>query len=363
MDENQQLYSPADYSEINIAEKLEGETFKKFALSVCNERLSEIKIDGEDVIRDINVALPGLSEDEEAEKLGIAKRVTAIKRELRQKVPSEKLALLDELPNLQTYMIYFWAKGTRQPLEVEFQNFLDNREEWETRYGNYKHALLYTIKRHKPGRRKYYAGWDVFTLLAGNNIRYLLELVVQSLLLHLEDGSKLSQPVTPETQTEAAQKIGKKNLIQLEGLSVYGAQLTKLLLVLGRIFETMAADAFVHRPEVNQFYLSDANVSPEVKSLLDSAVMHLALLRAPGNKLSAHSDTREFDYMVHPVFSAFFVFSYRRKRNMALSGADLLGLVNNHKKTIRDVLARTDRDDSVPLPDQLQLFGTYYHGG
>ena len=363
LDEAQQLYSPADYSEINIAEKLKGDSFRQFAIMVCNERLSQITVNGNEIIRDFTVALPSLSEDDEAERLGVAAKVAAIKRELGRRVSADLLAVLDEIPPLETYLIYFWAKGSGRPIEIEFKDFLDNREEWETRYGNYKHALLYTLKRRKSGVRKYYAGWDVFTQLAGNNIRYILELAVQSLLLHLQRGVPLSEPVSPEVQTEAAQAIGKKNLLQLEGFSVYGAHLTKLLLGLGRIFETMAADAFGHSPEVTQFYLSDATLQPEVKALLDSAVMHLALLRAPGNKLTASSDTREFDYMVHPIFSAFFVFSYRRKRKMALPAADLLGLVNNHRKTIKDVLARTEREDSLPLPDQLQLFGTYYHGG
>jgi hypothetical protein len=48
---------------------------------------------------------------------------------------------------------------------------------------------------------------------------------------------------------------------------------------------------------------------------------------------------------------------------MVLSAADLLGLVNDHRKAIKEVLERTERDDNLPLPDQLQLFETYYHGG
>jgi hypothetical protein len=362
LNEAEQLYSPADYSEINIAEKLKGEFFKRFALTVCNERLSQITVNGAEIIRDFRVALPGLPEDDEAIMLGVSKKVAAMKRDLRRRVTPEELAVVDEMPPLQAYLIYFWAKGSGRPIDVELRDFLSNRGEWETRYGNYKHALLFTLKRRKPGLRKYYAGWDVFTQLTGNNIRYILELAVQSLLLHLQRGASLSEPVPPEVQTEAAQAIGKKNLLQLEGLSVHGAYLTKLILGLGRIFETMAADAFGHSPEVTQFYLSDTTIPSEVKQLLESAVMHSALLRSPGNKLTASNDTREFDYSVHPIFSAFFVFSYRRKRKMALTSDDLLGLVKSHRKTIKDVLARTQRDDSLPLPDQLKLFGMYYHG-
>ena len=59
--------------------------------------------------------------------------------------------------------------------------------------------------------------------------------------------------------------------------------------------------------------------SQRVARLLESAIMHLALLRFSGTKLTAESDTKDFDYAVHPIFSAFFAFSYRRKRKMILS--------------------------------------------
>jgi hypothetical protein len=68
--------------------------------------------------------------------------------------------------------------------------------------------------------------------------------------------------------------------------------------------------------------------------------------------------------MVHPIYSPLFNFSYRRKRKMILSGSQVLGLVKHPKKTIREILAQSDRVYEVnePLPDQLRLFETYYHG-
>jgi hypothetical protein len=77
----------------------------------------------------------------------------------------------------------------------------------------------------------------------------------------------------------------------------------------------MASDAAGHKPEANQFHIADTGVgepqeiSNQVASLVNSAVMHLALIRTSGNKLSDEADTRDYDYMVHPIFSAFFVFS------------------------------------------------------
>jgi len=271
---------------------------------------------------------------------------------------------LNTVPALMVYFFDLRRIAEQLTFSNVFRDYLTRKEGWDTNFGNYKHALLFTIRRGKRGIRKYYAGWDTFVLMAAGNIRYLLELVVQSLLVHLRGEHTLSDPVAVEDQTRAAQAVGRKNLSELEGLSVHGAQLTKLVLGLGRIFQVLAADAVGHTPEVNQFYLgaSTGNVEEEARGgeLLNAAVMHLAVLRSPGNKLVDSADTREFDYLVHPVFCAFFEFSHRRKRKIQLTIRQLLGLVHEPRETIRDILATNNRLTNEPLPEQALLFGSYY---
>ncbi len=135
----------------------------------------------------------------------------------------------------------------------------------------------------------------------------------------------------------------------------------------------MAHQAEGHAPETNQFYLDDADYSlepsersgggdgPRSAEILSSAVMHQALVRSPGNKLPASSgDTKDYDYSCHPIFSAFFEFSYRRKRHMRLAEAELIGLVEEPRKTIAAILARTERDANEGLGEQLSLFSSYF---
>ena len=168
------------------------------------------------------------------------------------------------------------------------------------------------------------------------------------------------------------------NLAELEGLSIHGGTLTKLVLGLGRICHVMAADPVGHAPEVNQFYLSHTQEKfneeevAKVVDILKAAVMHLALVRSPGNKLLDVTDTKEYDYMLHPIFSAFFVFSYRQKRKFAITPNQFLALISDHKKAIREILSKHNHDSTEsssesasisepePLPDQLWLFGPYY---
>jgi len=364
---NEQLISPADYVLVDIAKKISGRQFKDFALSVCNERIARLRSPGSALIRDVRGLLPGLNTAEEAERLGVSTEIEDVRQWLEH---SPKYSvLLEQLKPLELYALKSWAAGRKVSLETEVEEYLRDPRTWRTRFGNYKQALMFSLKRGKRGIRRYYCGWDTLTYLAASNIRYMLELVEQSLLAHLQEGRTLAEPVDQAVQTHAAHAVGKKNLSELEGLSVSGAQLTRLLLGLGRVFGQLAADPEGHAPEINQFELSTAeewSADPNSKSqrvtrLLEHAVMHLALQRWPGNKLGPESDTRAYDYAVHPIFSAFFEFSYRRKRKMTMSDDDILGLVHTPTITIRSVLARHNRTEDE-LPQQLGIFRAYFSG-
>jgi len=366
---NEQLVHPADYERISISEKLQGAAFRDFAVRACNERLSEIKTDSNS-LPDIQSLLPDLTEEEEAELLdskgdGIAKQSSD---RLARVVPTDQQALFAGMSLLEKYFLVFWADSHGTTLENIWQDFVSRRERWRTRCGNYKHALLYTLRRKKRGIQKYFAGSSVFAQLAAGNVRYFFNLVHESLLSHVRAGATLGTRVSFETQTLAAQEVGKSYLSELEGLSVHGAQLTKLLLGLGRVFQLMATEVAGHAPEVNQFHIAEgpqetASTRDSVDTLLTGAVMHLALLRFPGSKLADVTDTREYDYMVHPIYCPFFVFSCRRKRRMMLSGEHLLGLVSRPRQTIRQVLLDQRRHVEDELPEQLLLFEAFYDSG
>ena len=71
---------------------------------------------------------------------------------------------------------------------------------------------------------------------------------------------------------------------------------------------------------------------------------------------------RDEEYRIHPIYSAFFEFSYRRKRRATFSAEDLLLLRSNPKKAIRNLLgdSPTEPHDNAP---QLEMFSAFYEGG
>jgi adenylate kinase len=358
---HEQLVSPADYVRVNIPEKLSGAIFEKFALDICNQRIARLNIDTHRSVASVASLFPGLTDEQEAELLGIK---DVIKAEIKKS--SYRQLSIDDIPSLELYFCLFWARAHHLDLRDVLEERRRNIRAWRTRFANYKYALLFTIRRGLPGIRKYFCGWRAFIQLSNSNIRYLLELVEQTLFLFLQrEEGQFGEPIPPETQTRAAESVGKKNVGELEGLAVSGAQLTKLVLGLGRIFEVMARQLEGHAPEVTQFAIDDsAATSTEFEDLMNSAVMHLALVRASTTKRRGNdpADIRSYDYSLHPIFAPFFLYSYRKKRKIKLSQDHILGLVspdgNSMISTILRDHGRADKDQ--PLPEQLMLFGRYY---
>ncbi|AOE64073.1 hypothetical protein QZH45_06450 [Pseudomonas corrugata] len=361
---NEQLTSPADYARISIADRLNDTRFPAFAESVIRQRIISAFSDETSVIATPQQLLPAMTELEEAEILLGHDGVQKLKDRLSKIAPPTLVSDANEIEPGYLYFLSYMANDDDALFCQNLKSWLDNKSEWKHRLDNHFHASLYSIRKGKRGISKYYAGWDTYVSLSNGNIRYLLELVHAAFIRHVENDGTPQSPISPKSQTEAAEEIARKNLSELEGLSVEGGKLTKLVLSIGRVLQVMASDARGHAPEVNQFHIKQDSARPDcsdqVKRILDQAVMHLALVRSPGNKLMSEGDTADYDYRLHPIFSSLFVFSHRKKRKFLLSDQQILGLISRPKETIKEVLSQSNRSDDLNLPDQLSLFGSYY---
>lgn len=361
---NEQLTSPADYARISIAEMMTESRFKSFAEGVLSARYQGA-VEGTTVVADFPSLFPKLDELNEAARLIDKVQEARVRKAIEAASSPAQVEAAKALPIGVQYFLEYWAsshKGTTT-LSEEIDGWLSDRSSSKDRFNNHFHASLFAIRNGKRGIRKYYSGWDVYLSLCEGNIRYLLELVHSALLLHDEEGGEPLSPISPEVQTRAAQAVGRKNLSELEGLSVDGARLTKLLLSLGRVFGVLAESPAGHTPEANQFHLRE-ELAPDsdekAMDLLKHSVMHLALVRYAGSKLLDERDTKAYDYMIHPIFAPFFVFSHRKKRKILLSTANLLNLVDKPREGIEAVLRLNHREPEAELPDQMQLFGDFY---
>jgi hypothetical protein len=362
---HEQLSHPADYARIRLLDVLNGAKFKAFAQQVIETRFRKAYVEVDPKLLRMDRWLPDLTEMDEADLLVEKNQLESILAELRQEATKDEMVFANGLRAGELMFIRFWSSAPdRESLIENLRDWIAHEAKWRDRMVNHFYASLFAIRKGKVGIRKYYVGWEVFLSLANGNIRYLIELVHTAFLRQLDEGFEPPTPVSPSVQTRAAQEVGGKNLAELEGLSVEGAKLTKLLLSLGRVFQLLASDPAGHTPETNQFQLGRSVCEPESEKralqLIDHAVMHQAIVRFSGSKAADDTDTMEYDYALHSIFAPFFVFSYRRKRKLSLKVTDILGLIDNHRETIRRILRATNRDDPDGLPDQLNLFEAFY---
>jgi hypothetical protein len=359
LNEQESLNDPADFVIVDIVNEFNRSNhFKIFAENVCQQRIEQILLDGNGMNYSIEKALMSMTMDEEAEKLGIKKSEYIDKIEHLNK---EDRKTIDELSLLYQFFLVFWADNYSKKLTDIISDYKMNKLKWNTRYENYKYSMLFKIRKGRVGIRKYYSGWKTYIKLANGNIRYLMELVYRAYENHLKDNNEISNPVSAENQTIAAQDTGKKNLKELETQTKNGSMLVKLLLGLGRIFNVLICEGEKSAPEINQILLK-GNIGQECEELLREAVMHLALIRIPGNKLNSENATRDFMYAIHPIYAPYFVFSHRQKRKMEITEKELLGIISDSKKNIDFILKKKNiySDNIGELPEQLYLFEEFY---
>ncbi|WP_210522154.1 ORC-CDC6 family AAA ATPase [Hymenobacter terricola] len=345
----QELRAPSDFRRISISDNMSGAKFRKFAETVCNRRLAKLQVsmDGKLTVKRL---LPGPTNLEEANLLGINPLVKKILNTSASSFSEAEQARLHALPPMLVWFAHEWETRKGASGKLALTDLLNKGEKWEKRFDNYIYASLFAIREGKSGIRKHYAGWETYVLMAGGNIRFLLQLVEAAIRLQVQATDSLDKIVSYEHQTQAAIMIGSSNLLELEGVDVKGGKIMKMLQGLGRVFQIFADDPFGRAPEVNQFSVPELNgelhgtaaeVVP-VQELLESAFSYLALQRAPSNKLSKEA-SRGFDYSIHPIYSAYFRFSHRRKRKTLLYASEILGLINNQKTTSDEIIARTKK--------------------
>ncbi len=352
------LISPADYERIRIEETLERE-FPAFAKRVCEARLQAVDLQNFGPPIGVDMLLPGLSIKEEALALGVSKRVS----DFRSHIVKDSKRLAD-LHDHELYVFLELSNGDYSTAVNSLHDYASGSLTAKQRYENYAYSLLFSISGKGSNISKLYCGHSVLAKLTHQNIRFYMQLVNECIREQIAAGKKMSEAIDPHLQTLAARKVGLSYLRELEGVSTQGGSLAKLLLGLGRVFQLLAANPIGGKPECNQFEITVAphqgSGDTQAEALLTEAVMHLALTRTPGTKLTTETDIRSWDYAPHPIFAPYFGFSHRRKRKMSVSEHDLIALTYQPQDTIKKILGRRSSLANEALPAQMSMFDEYF---
>jgi hypothetical protein len=361
------LTHPADYDLIDLTDRFGNGQYPTFAREVCEARLAHAfeRANFPGMPREMSAYLQDLDPEEEAQLLGIARRIAPLRAKARTEMDGS--ALVDTLSDLDLYYIHRRAENEGRPLTDVLAEYGRNPRGYLASYReNYRQSLLFTISEHSgKGLQKYYSGWNTLVKVSGGNIRYLVEIMERAFELHRATCNDIRKPISARDQTEACIAVGRKYAQEVQALDPHGQKLTFLLLGLGRFLSLLARHSLGKQPDTTSFVLArptSQDKAQELDELLRIAVMHQVLRKWPATKLTSQTEARESEYSVHPVFSAFFVFPYQKKRRIRISGENLLLLSVDLKAGLAAVLADAGQPDekSEAFPRQLSLFEAAY---
>jgi hypothetical protein len=361
------LIHPADYDLIDLSDRFGNGQYPTFAREVCEARLAHAfdRANVVDMSREISSYLQDLGADEEAQLLGLERRITPIRSKAEMEL--SRSGLIDTLSDLDLYYLHRRAENEGVSLSEILAEYSKNPRGYLASYReNYRQSLLFTISEHSgKGLQKYYSGWSTLVKVSGGNIRYLVEIIERAFELHRTTCNDIQQPISARDQTDACIAVGRKYAQEVQALDPQGHKLTFLLLGLGRFLNLLARHSLGRQPDTTSFVLArptSQDKAKELDELLRIAVMHQVLRKWPATKLTSQTEVKEPEYSVHPIFSAFFVFPYQKKRRIRISGEDLLLLSVDLKAGLAAVLntaGQTD-DESEAFPRQLSLFEAAY---
>jgi hypothetical protein len=310
--------------------------------------------------------LPALEMPEEAKLLGadkIAARAIATVRTTH----SELADWLATRPDLEVAMMATWARDhPDEPVIPAAQQARQEPGKWATHVSNYAYASLFWLSKGRKGARdrKFYTGKSALLLLASGNIRYVLELLNEGIRQQLDSSETWTGELrlSADAQTDAAKLVGERRLQQIMGLSDRGAELRRVMLALGRTFFEFARDSS-KAPETTSFSLKGIpDDARKVASLLREGVSHLAFEAYPATKATTPSESREDEYRLHPIYSAFFEISHRKGRRALFDAADILLVLAQPRQAIERLLGRAQGKEEE-LPAQLAMFAEFFSGG
>ncbi|MER3357827.1 MAG: hypothetical protein RLQ73_28190 [Hoeflea sp. D1-CHI-28] len=362
IDRDDQINTPDDYLEIDIAEA----DFPNFAREVVSLRLTLARQSGTNVPESLDDFLADISMPEEARRLGASRIATKVRQSILGADDRDLIEWADAIPDEVIYFLGYWSAGGHGDVIELARDWMENPTTWNTRIGNYGQASLFWLSRGRKGARlrKFYCGTHTLIALASGNIRYFLELFDESIREQLSSASDSNCIIlSPEAQTAAAKAVGRRRLGQIESLTQHGIDVKRMILAIGKVFFEFARDPN-KAPETNAFVLTgDATKRAEIEDVLNDGVAHLAFEMTARTKATSHTEMRDAEYRLHPIYAPFFEYSHRRKRRATFDAADLLLLRSNPKRAIANLLGDTHAGSEDDAPEQLRMFAPFYEGG
>jgi hypothetical protein len=350
--ETEIIEAPHDYEEIIL--RIDDDEFKKVLKEICTKRIIIGKDMGKipkHVSEEIESYLGQYSFDYEFKKIEnsidaknflVELKELIKKRAIEDNIPMEQIkdyisVLCDDAPllNARLHFALICTKTIHTPSLIElFNSYQANSSRYQEWMHNRKIGILFLLAKECK-RDKMYFGFDVFSALSANVVRYFLELCEQAFRLELFDAFDWPATLSPETQSEAAKYVSEYKIAGIPKYEPYGKELRIFTQYLGKIFYKLHTEhkSTVGEPEPNHFYTKDLSLSNELRNVLLSAIMWNVIQEGePTKRKKSLLSPETIDYYLNKIYAPYFGISYRNQRKIQLNVSCLTGLMSGDEE-------------------------------
>lgn len=373
--ETETIEAPHDYELLLLG--FEQDQYPEIIKSICQKRIALGKEQGkipETASDDIEYYLGNYSIDLELERINQASKKPPHIEKLRsliktraqeecctkQEVEDFCRVLCDEAPILNSRMHYaLLCKKTHYTptLKNLYTSYTTNDERYTDWLHNRKNGVIYLLCKETK-REKMYFGFDVFSALSSNIVRYFLELCEQSFKIAFLNDYDWNSQISPETQTEAARYVSEYKIVDIAGYEPYGKELRIFVQYLGQIFNKLhtAEDNTLGEPEPNHFNTKDLSLPDSSKRIIASAIMWNVLQEGETTKKKQSKLSPEtVDYYLNKIYVPYFGISYRNQRKIFISVEILQDLFAGNEELANSGFRKFFKTDSTSDVDANQL--------
>jgi len=366
--ETETIEAPHDYELLLLG--FEQEQYPKIIKSICQKRINLGKEQGKIPITapdDIEFYLNNYSIELELEKIAkidktpphIEKlRALIIDRGSEEKCTPEEInkfckVLCDDAPILNSRMHFalLYNKTHYTPaLKELYMAYTSKSEKYNDWLHNRRNGVVFLLCKELK-RNKMYYGFDVFSALSSNIVRYFLELCEQTFKIAFLNDYNWEIPISPEIQTEAACYVSEYKIIDIAGYEPYGKELRIFVQYLGQIFNKLhtSENNSLGEPEPNHFYTRDLSLPELSRKIIDSAIMWNVLQEGEATKKKQSKLSPEtVDYYLNKIYVPYFGISYRNQRKIFIDVEILNNLLSGNETFAKDGFKNFFKADMCP---------------
>lgn len=228
----------------------------------------------------------------------------------------------------------------------------------ESKFSNWIHNNLFgsILELYRPYRTycPLYSGFDTFISMSNKNLRHFLILSYKVLeMSELEDEG--TDIFSIEIQARAAYEAADQLIREIKTFGESGEQLRSFVLRLGNVFRTLQSAPSMSEPEQNQFTINSGNRSLDAgeMSFISEALKYAILIEMLETKAKSAVSTDITDFQLNPIYSPYFMISYRRKRKVDFSVEDFhtlsMGTEDKYNELAVSLYRKSEQQDNLQL--------------